>query len=142
MTRTQWWEFASAGTQTGKLGVVKADGSAHVSPIWFLLNESEDGDELIFNTGRDTLKGKALQRDARISLCVDETQPPFSFVQFTAEASLSEDPVELLEWATKIAARYMGPDKAEAFGRRNAVPGEYLVRAKITKVVAQADIAD
>ena len=35
----------------------------------------------------------------------------------------------------------MGPDQAEAFGKRNAVPGEYLVHAKITKVVARAEIS-
>jgi PPOX class probable F420-dependent enzyme len=142
MTRAQWWEFASAGTQTGKLGVVKANGSAHVTPIWFLLNETDTGDELIFNTGRDTIKGRALRRDPRVSLCVDEARLPYSFVQFTAEAELSENLDEMLMWATKIAARYMGAAQAESFGRRNAVPGEYLVRAKITKVLAQADVAE
>jgi len=36
----------------------------------------------------------------------------------------------------------MGADQAEAFGERNAVHGEYLVRAKITKVIAYAALAD
>jgi hypothetical protein len=36
----------------------------------------------------------------------------------------------------------MGEDKAEAFGRRNAVPGELLVRVAPTKVLAYMDIAD
>ncbi|WP_199433140.1 PPOX class F420-dependent oxidoreductase [Qaidamihabitans albus] len=142
MTRDEWREFASAGTRTGKLGVVRADGSAHVTPIWFVLDTGPGGDELIFNTGAETVKGRALRRDPRVSLTVDDQQPPYSFVQFTAEARLSEEPAELLRWAAAIAARYMGEDNAEAFGKRNAVPGEYLVRARITKVVAQADLAD
>ncbi|WP_457149807.1 PPOX class F420-dependent oxidoreductase [Mycobacteroides abscessus] len=100
------------------------------------------GDELIFNTGTNTLKGKAIRRDPRISLAVDDQRPPFSYVQFTAEARLTNDHDEMLAWATAIGGRYMGADKAEEFGRRNAVPEESLVRAKITKVIARAGIAD
>ena len=39
-------------------------------------------------------------------------------------------------WATKIGARYMGEDRAEEFGRRNAVAGELLVRLTPDRVVA------
>ena len=35
---------------------------------------------------------------------------------------------DLLYWATRIAGRYMGADRAEEYGRRNSVPGELLVR--------------
>ncbi|CAM5640243.1 hypothetical protein SHIRM173S_06753 [Streptomyces hirsutus] len=34
-----------------------------------------------------------------------------------------EDPGDLVRWATRIAARYMGQDRAEEFGARNGVPG-------------------
>ena len=33
-----------------------ADGSPHVAPIWIML----DGDDVIFTTGADTIKGKSL----------------------------------------------------------------------------------
>ncbi len=59
-----------------------------------------------------------------------------------AEAVISEDLDESLVWATRLAARYMGEDKAEAYGKRNAVPGELLVRGRITKVIAHANVAD
>jgi hypothetical protein len=36
----------------------------------------------------------------------------------------------------------MGDDVAEAYGRRNAVPGELLVRVRPTRVVALGGIAD
>lgn len=141
MSRDEWWDFASEGTRTGKLAVVRADGAPHVTPVWFILNENTDGDELVFNTGKDTVKGRALRRDPRLSLTVDDQRPPYSFVQFTAEAGLRTDIGEMLSYATAIGARYLGEDKAEAFGKRNATPGEYLVRAKITKVIAVADLA-
>lgn len=142
MSREEWWAFASAGTRTGMLGLVRANGAPVVTPVWFVLHEGPDGDELIFTTGTDTLKGKAIRRDPRISLAVDDQRPPFSYVQFTAEARLTGDHDEMLEWATRIGGRYMGADQAEQFGRRNAVPEESLVRAKITKVLARAGIAD
>ena len=37
---------------------------------------------------------------------------------------------------------HMGADRAEEFGRRNAVEGELLVRIRPTKILARAAIAD
>ncbi len=142
MSRDEWLTFVQHGTRTGKLATVRADGSPHVAPIWFLLDEADGADHVVFTTGADTLKGKALRRDPRFALCVDTDVPPFSFVTLNAEARLSEDPDELLDWAVRLGSRYMGAERGERFGRRNAVPGELLVLGRITKVVAQADIAD
>ena len=41
-----------------------------------------------------------------------------------------------------IAARYMGAGRAEEFGRRNAVPGELVVRLRPVKVLASFDALD
>jgi len=142
MERDEWLAFVSRGTRTGKLATVRKDGSPHVAPIWFLVDTLDGVDHLVFTTGDDTVKGKALKRDPRFALCVDLEEPPFSFVQFQAEATISEDLDELLDWATRLGARYVGAAAAEAFGKRNAVPGELLVRARITKVIALAEIAD
>ncbi|MFF7363729.1 TIGR03618 family F420-dependent PPOX class oxidoreductase [Streptomyces sp. NPDC008125] len=137
MTEEEWRTFLSAGTRTGKLSTVRADGSPHVAPVWFLL----DGNDLVFNTGRDTVKGRNLARDGRVALCVDDDRPPYSFAVVQGRAGLSEDPDELLTWATRIAARYVGEEAAAEYGRRNAVPGELVVRVRIEKVVSMADIA-
>lgn len=61
--------------------------------------------------------------------------------EIEGEATLSEDPDELLRWATELGGRYMGSDRADEFGRRNAVEGELLVRLRPTKVLARAGIA-
>lgn len=128
--------FLTEGTRTGKLGFVAADGRPLVAPVWFLV---EDGD-LVFNTGAGTAKGRAVARDPRVVLCVDSEVPPYGFVQVQGTATTSEDPAELVRTATAIAARYMGPERAEEFGRRNGVPGELVVRVTPTKVVAQLDM--
>ncbi|MFG3490490.1 PPOX class F420-dependent oxidoreductase [Streptomyces sp. NPDC047972] len=138
MTDDQWRTFVSEGTRTGKMATVREDGSPHVVPIWFLL----DGDDIVFNTGKDTVKGRNLARDGRVALCVDDDAPPFAFVSLSGRAELSEEPKELRRWAGRIGARYMGEDRADEFGERNAVPGELLVRVRIEKVVAQAGVAD
>ena len=36
----------------------------------------------------------------------------------------------------------MGAEQAEAYGRRNAVPPEMVVRVTPTKVTAKVDVAD
>ncbi|MGW5643994.1 PPOX class F420-dependent oxidoreductase [Saccharopolyspora sp. NPDC003752] len=128
--------FLEAGTRTGKLGFTASDGRPLVAPVWFVL----DGDDLVFNTGKDTAKGRAIARDPRLVLCVDLPEPPYAFVQVQGVAVTSEEPGELLRTATEIGGRYMGRDRAEEFGRRNAVPGELVVRIRPTKVIAALDV--
>jgi PPOX class probable F420-dependent enzyme len=138
MTESEWRAFVLEGTRTGKAAVTRKDGTPHVTPIWFVL----DGGDLVFTTHDESVKGRVLARDPRLSVCVDDQEPPYSYVMIQAEARLVDDLDELREWATAIGGRYMGAGRAEEFGRRNAVPGEYLVRARITKVVAQRAVSD
>ncbi|MEV0978921.1 PPOX class F420-dependent oxidoreductase [Streptomyces sp. NPDC049915] len=138
MTDEEWRTFVSHGTRTGKLATVRADGSPHTTPVWFLL----DGDEVVFTTHRDSVKGRNLTRDGRVALCVDDDRPPYDFVVLQGRARLSEDLDEVRAWATRLAARYMGEDRAEEFGARNGVPGELLVRVSVDKVVAQRAVAE
>jgi PPOX class probable F420-dependent enzyme len=130
--------FLSEGTRTGMLGYVAADGRPLVAPVWFVVDDGQ----LVFNTGRDTSKGRALERDPRVVICVDDPHPPYSFVQVQGVAAVTEGPDELLDIATRTGARYMGAARAEEFGRRNAVPGELVVRVRPTKVITGFDISD
>jgi PPOX class probable F420-dependent enzyme len=135
-----WWQnfVSSTPARTAKLGVVKADGSPHVAPVWVDL----DGDDIVFMTAADTVKGRAILRDSRVSLCWDDERPPFSFVTVAGTTTTSTDPDDLLYWATRIGGRYMGPDRAEEYGRRNAAPPEMVVRVTPIRIVAKVDIAD
>jgi len=128
-------DFLGHGTRTGKLAYLSASGQPLVTPVWFVLED----DCLVFNTGRDTAKGRSLAREPRATICVDLEEPPYGFVQVQGTAELSE-PAELVRTATAIAARYMGPDHAEEFGKRNGVPGELVVRLRATKVLSAFDM--
>ena len=134
-----WWQefVGSRPARTAKLAVVRADGSPHVAPVWVDL----DGDDIVFMTSAETIKGKAILRDPRVSLCWDDEDPPFSFVTVAGQATTDTDPENLLYWATRIGGRYMGEDKAEWYGRRNSVEPEMVVRVRPTKVVAMIDVA-
>ncbi|MCQ8190717.1 PPOX class F420-dependent oxidoreductase [Streptomyces rugosispiralis] len=138
MTKDQWQKFVTEGTRTAKLATVRADGSPHLAPVWFLL----DGDDLVFNTGQETVKGRNLARDGRLTICVDDDRPPFAFVTLRGHAELIDDLGQVRDWATRIAARYMGEDRAEEYGARNGVPGELLVRVRIDKVLALSGVAE
>jgi PPOX class probable F420-dependent enzyme len=128
--------FLREGTRTGKLAFTSADGRPLVTPVWFIVED----DCVVFNTGKESAKGRALVRDPRTTICTDLDEPPYGFVQVQGNAELSEDPGELLRTATAIAARYMGPDRAEEIGKRNGAPGELVVRLRPTKVIAALNV--
>lgn len=134
-----WWKtfIQETPARTAKLGVVRKDGSPHVSPVWVTL----DGEDIIFMTSQNSLKGKAILRDGRVSICFDDERPPFAFLTIAGTAATSRDPGELLAWGTKIGGRYMGESNGAKFGERNAVPGELLVRVKVDRVTAKIDVA-
>ena len=139
MTRDEWRAFLRDPARPAMLATVRPDGRPHVAPIWIVV---DDDDTVVFTTGADTVKGRAVQSDARVALCVDDDQPPFSYVLVEGTAAVSTDLDDMLEWATRIGGRYMGEERAEAFGRRNAVEGELLVRVTPSRVVARKNISD
>ena len=137
------------GTFMGKLATVKKDGSSHIVPIWFVLDGgkksggSHKGDhDIIFTTDGTSVKAKNIQRDNRVSICVDDQTPPFSFVIVYGTGKIHHcKQSELFRFATKIAQRYMGKENAELYGKRNSTEGEVLVRIKPTRIIAEKDVA-
>ena len=152
MSKKEIRKFLMQGTFTGKLSTVKKDGSSHIVPIWFVLDGGKKkksatarrakDDDIIFTTNGTSVKAKNIQRDSRVSICVDDQTPPFSFVVVYGTAKIHRyKQRELFRFATKIAQRYMGREKAELYGRRNSTEGEVLVRIKPTRIIAEKDIA-
>jgi PPOX class probable F420-dependent enzyme len=139
MSKVEVREFLMRSTRTGKVSTVREDGRPHVAPVWFVLDKD---DRVIFTTWHETVKAANLRRDARVSICVDDQQPPFSFVVIEGMAELRERAPDMLDWTTRIARRYMGDELAESYGKRNAVEGELLVRVTPGKIIARKDLAD
>jgi PPOX class probable F420-dependent enzyme len=139
MTKDEIRNFLLQGTFTGKLGTINKNGSPHIVPIWFTLDNK---DNILFTTGDTSVKAKNIHRDNRVRLCVDDQVPLFSFVTIDGIAEIiSNKPEELFKWAKIIAARYMGNEKAEEYGKRNSSEGELLIKIKPTRIIGQKDIA-
>jgi PPOX class probable F420-dependent enzyme len=138
-------KFLMFGTRTAKLSTIRKDGSPHVVPIWFVLDHNDDNDtHFVFTTGHDSLKANNMIREPRVCICVDDQIPPFSFVKIDGIAEINQKPPrnEILKWATRIAERYMGKNNADSYGKRNSEKGEFLVRIKPTRIVAEKNISE
>lgn len=139
MTKDEIRSFLLQGTFTGKLGTISKNGTPHIVPIWFTL---DDEDNILFTTSDTSVKAKNIRRDNRVRLCVDDQVPLFSFVTIDGIAEIiSNEPTKVFKLAKIIAARYMGNDKAEEYGKRNSSEGELLIKIKSTRIIGQKDIA-
>jgi len=138
MNQNEIKEFLMRGTYTAKLGTINKDGSPHITPIWFILDEN---DHIIFTTYFKSLKAKNLVRNTKVSICVDDQVPPFSFVIVNGIAKIMTNSRDLLIWTTKIAERYMGKELSLDYGKRNAVEGELIIKVIPTKINGQKDIS-
>src|SRR3954468_2386905 len=109
LSNAEAWAFLAHGPgPTAKVATTRKDGRPHLAPVWFAI----DGDSIVFNTNSETVKGRTLVRDPRVSVCVDDDRPPFSFVTLEGVAEIVDDPVQVRHWAGVIGGRYMGADRA------------------------------
>ena len=72
MPKKEIKKFLMQGTLTGKLATVKKDGSPHVVPIWFIVEDNDnDNGDIIFTTNNTSVKAKNIQCDNRVNICID-----------------------------------------------------------------------
>jgi PPOX class probable F420-dependent enzyme len=129
--------FLAEGTRTGKLATASLAAVPHVAPVWFVV----DGDELVFMTGSNTVKGRNLRENPQASLTADIEEFPYSFVAVRGPVTVDEHAADLLAWSIRIAERYVPEDRVQSFGERNAVEGELLCRLRMLKVTGALDLA-
>jgi PPOX class probable F420-dependent enzyme len=129
-------QFLLAGRRTATIATIGRDGHPHVVPVWFVL----DGHDVVFSTSSASAKARNLQRDQRVALCVDDDAPPFGFVTIKGQARLIRRPDDFLAWTTRIAGRYVGPERAVEMGTRNIEMDDTLVRIRVDSYIAYADI--
>jgi len=76
MSKAEIAKFLMQGTFTGKLATVKKDGSSHVVPIWFVLDNENNRHKvgnIIFTTGESSTKANNIRQDNRVSICVERS---------------------------------------------------------------------
>ena len=136
MTPEEARAFLADGLHTAKVATSCADGAPHVVPVWYIL----DGDQIVFTCAHRSVKARNLARDPRAAVSVDDEVFPYAFVLVRGTVELAVRPDDLLAWTTRIAERYLGPARAEEYGRRNAELDDSVARLTPERIVAQAEI--
>lgn len=110
MTKAEREEFL-AGLHVGVLAVTDEDGRGPLAlPIWY---GYEPGGEVSFVTGRPNRKARLMDVGTRVSLCVQNEGLPYRYVAVEGPV-VAIDPASAEE-RRALAARYLGPEGAEAY---------------------------
>ena len=97
------------GKHFGKLATVQKDGSPHVTPVWYML---EDG-KVIVNTTTERVKYFNVRRDPRVALLIDNG---YSYVMIAGRARVAEERDHKKDIET-LAVRYMGEEAGKKAAR-------------------------
>jgi PPOX class probable F420-dependent enzyme len=97
----EWKDFVLAEPRPAICAIVLSDGRPHATPIWIDL----DGDEVVFTTWHEGVKAHVLTREPRLSLCVQDDQPPFAFVSIQGIADVIDDVEAVKVWAAPSVPR-------------------------------------
>ena len=129
----------SEPAHTGKLATTRKDGSPHVAPIWFVV---DDDGSILFHTGENTLKGRTLRRDPRAALCVDDERPPFSFVIVNGTVEMSDDLAEQSGTGPRSsAAATWAPTRPRRTARATPSPASCSAASTPTNIVSEEGVA-
>jgi nitroimidazol reductase NimA-like FMN-containing flavoprotein (pyridoxamine 5'-phosphate oxidase superfamily) len=80
MTKDEIRNFLLQGTFTGKLGTINKNGTPHVVPIWFILDNKNN---ILFTTGDTSVKAKNIRRDNRVRLLLYLIQRIYSLYELS-----------------------------------------------------------
>jgi PPOX class probable F420-dependent enzyme len=93
------------------LATIRQDGSVLLSPVW---HEWRDGGFQVWS-GPNDVKTRHLRREPRASIVVAESRDPLRGVEVRGTAEILADGFEA---AVRIANRYLGTPKGEAYVRK------------------------
>jgi PPOX class probable F420-dependent enzyme len=97
------------GLRFGKIATVRKDGSPHVTPIWYMLDEGK----LIINTTKERVKYRNIKRDPRVCFLVDDGYP-YLMIHGRARIASERDPKRDIE---RLAIRYRGEERGKRDSR-------------------------
>jgi PPOX class probable F420-dependent enzyme len=85
------------------LATINADGSPQLTVMWYELRD----DMIVLNTTLSRVKGKNLQRDPRISICVEDD---YRYVTISGVATLNDEQATAQADIRALAIRYHGQE--------------------------------
>ncbi len=113
----------------GVLGTVQADGTPHLTVMWYMLED----DEIMMNTSADRVKAVNLRRDPRVALCIEDAH---RYVTIYGSVRLIDDQATAQADVYRLALHYTNPTAAERMVREQFSQQQRLtLRMQIERVV-------
>lgn len=94
----------------GVVGTTNENGSPQLTVMWYLF----ESDEIVFNTSRERVKARNLDRVPRASFVVHDG---YTFVRVDGRVAIVTDRAAAQDDIRRMAVRYHGPDKGEQMAR-------------------------
>ncbi|CAN5629343.1 PPOX class F420-dependent oxidoreductase [soil metagenome] len=116
----------------GTLVTLNPDGSPQVSVVWFALQSTPDGDELVTAHLKEHKKVRNVRQDPRVSVTIVASPKPgvlTDYLSITGTARIVEGGAP--ELLTELAAVMLGPNSGFP---PDGSPAGYLTRITIDKV--------
>jgi len=112
------------------LATINDDGAPQLTVMWYTLRD----DTIIMNTTLTRVKGKNLQRDPRISICVEDG---YRYVSIAGTAQLDDDQTVAQRDIYDLAVRYNGPEVAARQAKEFAREHRVTIYLPVSQVIAQ-----
>ncbi len=119
------WERFLRGRRVAVLGTIGKDGAPVLTPIWYVYRDGF----LLMRTGKDSVKARNIQRDSRVTVCVQDERPPYASITAYGHATIEPEREGL---ASDIARRYLGGIAGAAYLR---VAAENLQQSEEVTIV-------
>ena len=104
-----------------RLGTISPDGTPHIAPVWYRF---EDGEVRIL-TDRGSQKHRNIERDSRVTVCIDDERPPYHTVLVRGVAEVDEAPGA--EWRLALAVHYLGEENGRRYIEENDGEGGIML---------------
>jgi PPOX class probable F420-dependent enzyme len=108
-SKAEWQRFLK-GRHVAVLGTVGADGSPLLTPIWYLYR----GGQILMRTDKQSVKTHNIERDPRVSVCVQDERPPYASVTVYGKGAVEPARERL---GAAMAKHYLGAVGAAAYER-------------------------
>lgn len=117
------------------VATIAPDGVPHQTVVWYGL----DGDDIIFTAPQGTVKHQHLQRDPRLSICIEQG---FRYVTLSGTVSLETDQAMLQRDYLRLGERYRGamqtpPPRPSAKASELMTRERVGIRLKVERVISQ-----
>jgi PPOX class probable F420-dependent enzyme len=112
------------------LATINADGSPQQTVMWYEVLD----DHVLMNTEASRLKTANIERDSRISICVEDE---YSYVTLAGRAELDFDPERAQADIARLARRYQTPEKAEQLIANFQREKRVSIRMSIEQVISK-----